>query len=316
MDKEKRSLLIAAAKEGRFDEVGKILGMPLDPRKPWAAVLEAVADVDTTGVGEDLFAYDVDEDVKEVYVLANNGASINSVQVVPSAPNTVAFNDISSREYRVHLFDLYRAKYSVLGKKKKAATRSLDAKEIKYVLDLGLASVPVGNQLTGVADEKFKFPDIVDLVEKIEDYADDMILVVGSSINRDLITMDYDENKYHSLKSALADLGIAKIKVTGKVKTDGGGDEALMDSMKCLLVGRSAVNGRPIKVSRRELPEDFEGIKMEKDALKQRATILSPAVMNVGTDRKPSVALWGVESLAVVCTNTKALASFEKTVTP
>ena len=305
-----------AAREGNFTEVAKIVGEPLDPRKLVPDVVKLICDIDTTGVGVDLYSYDVDEDVKEVFVLANNAATITSQQVSPTSPNSVAFNDIASREYRFHLYDLYRAKYDIVGKKKKAITRSMDAKEIKLVLDVALAAVPGANAATGVADAKFKYPDLIDMIEDVMDYGDRFVLVAGSSPFKDMILWDYDENKYHSLKDALEDLGIERVRVSGTVNTDGGGAEALLDANKVLLVALNSITGKPIKFSRRELPGDFEGIKEEKDAAKQRVVIISPAIMNVGSDRLPSVGVVGLESIAIVATNSKCLASFEKTYTP
>lgn len=302
-----------AAREGNFTEVAKIVGEPLDPKKPYPEVVKLIADVDTTGVGVDLYSFDVDEDVKEVYILANNAATITTVQVTPSNPNTVTFNDIASREYRFHLYDLYRAKYDIVGKKKKAITRSMDAKEIKLVLDVALAAVPGANAETGEADAKFKYPNLIDMIEDVMDYGDNFVLVAGASVWKDMILWDYDENKYRSLKDALEDLGIARVRVSGTVKTDGGGAEALLDADKIILVALNSVTGKPIKFSRRELPSGFEGIKEEKDATKQRIVIISPAIMNVGADRLPSVGAVGLESIAIVATNSKCLASFEKT---
>ena len=302
-----------AAREGNFTEVAKIVGEPLDPLKPYPEVVKLICDVDTTAVGIDLYSFDVDEDVKEVYVLANNAATITSVQVTPSSPNSVSFNDIASREYRFHLYDLYRAKYDIVGKKKKAITRSMDAKEIKLVLDVALAAVPGANAHTGEADAKFKYPDLIELIEDIMDYGDKFVLVAGASVWKDMILWDYDENKYRSLKEALEDLGIDRVRISGTVKTDGGGAEALLNADKVLLVALNSVTGKPIKFSRRELPGDFEGIKEEKDAAKQRVVIISPAIMNIGADRLPSVGAVGLESIAIVATNSKCLSSFEKT---
>lgn len=310
--------LIKAARENDFISIAKIIGEPLDPKKANAKVIEAICDISITSAGEDLYKFDVDEDVKEVYVLADATGNVTSAQVTRLTESSVAFVDLASREYFVALYDLYRAKYDMLGKKKKAITRSLNAKEILMVLNVGLAAAAgAGNDLQSGAGEKFKYPDMVALLEKVQDYGDGFVLVCGAEIYHDMIMWDYDENKYHSLKDALADLGIERIRISGTadVATDGAGAVKLLDPKKALLVATNTEVGiRPLSFSRRELPADFIGLDETKDTAKQRITIVTPAVYPAGANRKPAVAIVAFESLAAVGTNGKAVASFEKTV--
>ena len=307
--------LAQAAYAGDYRKMAEIVGEPLDPRKEYPEIVKLLCDTGVTEAGTDLYSFDTDEDTKEVYILANNASTITTVQVTPSSPSSVSFNDVASREYWVHLFDLYRAKYDIVGKKKKAITRSMDAKEIKYVLDIGVAAVPDDNKITLRSGKtKFVYPDLIDMIEDIMDYSDNFVLVCGAQVWKDMILWDYDENKYHNLKDALADLGITKVRVSGTVKTDGGAATALMNTNKALLVGLNSVTGKPIKFSRKELPGDFEGVKEERDVAKQRTIIITPAIMTTpgAATRQPSVAYVGIESIAIVATNTKALALFTR----
>ena len=310
--------LIKAARENDFIEIAKIIGEPLDPKKPNPKVVEAICDAGTTAAGEDLFKFDVDEDVKEVYVLADEDANVNSIKITRLTEGSVGFVDLASREYFVALYDLYRAKYDMLGKKKKAITRSLNAKEILMVLTVGLAAAAgAGNDIQGVADAKFKYPDMIALLEKVQDYGDGFVLVCGAEVFHDMIMWEYDENKYHSLKDALEDLNVTRIRISGTadVKTDGAGAVKLLDPKFALLVATNTEVGiRPLSFSRRIIPADFIGIDETKDTEKQRVTLVTPAVYPAGANRKPAVSVVAFESLAVVATNGKAIASFEKTV--
>lgn len=307
--------LAKAAIEKDFVEVAKIVGEPLDPKKVFPKIIELIADTDVTGVGVLYYNYDVDEDTKEVYVLADKNGTVTSLQISPTDPTPLSFTDIASREYFFHLFDLYRAKYDIVGKKKKAITRSLDIKEIALTLGVALAAVPDGNKHTlATGKTKFRYPDLIEMLEDVQDYGDNFVLIMGATIAKDVVLWNYDENKYHSLKEALEDLGIKRVRVpAGKIST-GGTPADVFAPTKALLIALNSVVGKPLKFSRRELPGDFEGIKEERDDAKQRIIVISPAIMTKpgATSRLPSVGAVGLESLCICCINSKSLSLFTR----
>lgn len=299
-----------ATEKGNYPEIARIIGAPIDPRKPYPKVVEAICDTEPPASPEEyLFYFDVDEDVKEVYTLSNT-ATVTVQKITPTAPNAVVFAGVQSKAYRVHISDLLSAKFDVIGKKKNAVVRSLDAKEIKKVLDVGLAGVPGANQFSlasGVT--RFTYDKLVDMIEAVADYGEDYVLVMGSNIWRDIITWDYDENKYHSIKAMTDDLDVEMIKVTGTLKEDGGSETAILDANKALLVARNTVVGKPFSFGRK-LIASAKVLGEETDEPKQRKIAVLPAVIANGEE--PSVTVWGFEEIACVLKNSKAIASFER----
>jgi len=299
-----------AVAKGDWLTVSRIIGAPLDPRKPNPDIVSAICEIqEPADPTEYLFYFDVDEDVKEVYTLTNTG-TITCQTITPGTPSAVPFANFMSKCYSVHIVDLMNAKFDIIGKKKVAVGRSLDAKEIKKVLDLALTGTPGANQLApDSGDTFFTYAKLLEMRKLIGDYSDDFVLIVGADVDQEILLWDYNENKYHSLKEALADLRIEIIKVSGTLKLDGGAEEAIFAANKALLVGRSSVVGRPISFGRK-LIASVSMLGGEVDEAKQRIVIVQPALCRDG--EAPKVSTWGMEQFNAVVINSKALASYEK----
>ena len=308
--KAKEEMKKVVTSPNMFLELGsKIFGQPVDPLRPYPKLVEMVADIDTTEAGEDVYKFDVDEDTKEVYYIDTN-SNVTSSKVTPNTVSSVTFTDALTKEYYVAFSDLLTAKYDVIARKKQTITRALDAIEIKRTLLIIDAAVAAGNRVVlATGETKFKYTHLIAMREKVKDYGDNFILIVGSQIDNDIILWDYDENKYQSLQAALADLKISIVRVVGGVTIDGSA-KVILNANKALLVAlNTELAGKPIKFSRKMLNRVEIGAG-EVDAGLQRATIVSPAIMPVGSNRVPSVGVLGFESVAVVNVNSKAQAGF------
>lgn len=287
----------------------KVFGQPVDPLRPYPKLVEMVADVDTTEVGEDVYKFDVNEDTKEVYYIDTN-STVTSSKVTPDSVASVSFTDALTKEYYVTFTDLLAAKYDVIARKKVTIARALDAVEIKRTVLVLDAAIAVGSRVVlGSSETKFKYTHLISMREKIKDYGDNFVLIVGSQIDEDIIRWDYDENKYQSLQAALADLKISIVRVVGSV-TIGGVAKSILATNKAILVAlNTELAGKPVKFSRRML-NPIEILGGDIDGAMQRATIVTPAIMPVGSNRIPSVGVVGFESLAVVNVNSKAQSGF------
>jgi len=304
----KAQMKAAVSSDRMFLELAKIWGEPLDPLRPYPKVIEMIADVDTTEAGENTYSFDTDEDTKEVYHIDAN-SNVTSSQVTPNAVATVNFVDVLTKEYYVAFTDLLTAKYDVIARKKKTVNRALNADEIKKMVLIADAAIPSANRVVlASGTTKFTYSNLISMREKVKDYGDNFVLVVGSQIDQDIILWDYDENKYHSLKQALADLNIEIVRVVGAVSIDGS-SASLLGTNKAILVATNTEAGKPFKFSRKML-DRIEIVGGE--VVQQRAIIVSPAIMPVGANRKPAVGVCGFESIAAVCVNTKALAGFTR----
>lgn len=319
--KAKEELKKAVTDGKLFAEVARIIGEPLDPLRPYPKVVEMLCEVsEPADKGEDVYKFDVDEDVKEVFYINANG-QVTSTQVTPATPSQINFCDVLTTEFYVAFTDLLKAKYDVLGRKKVTIGRALNADEIKKTLlvhDSAIINDADHRIVLGSGETKFKYSHLIAMREAIKDYGDGFVLVVGSQIDEDIILWDYDENKYHSLKEALADLRIEIVRVVGKVSigdqttspyNQSSSEKSLLNANKAILVALNTEAGKPAVFCRRMI-DSLELLGGEIDAQMQRATILSPAIMPVGTKRIPAVGVVGFESVALAVRNNKAIAGF------
>ena len=287
----------------------KVVGEPIDPLKPYAPVVDAVAETDTVAAGDDYLSYDVEEDTKYVYII-NNAGVVTQQAFVPGEPSGATFYPCLTRQEKIHIVDLLTARYDIIAKKRIAVGRALDAIEIQKVIALLNSGTPSGNRVLLASGEvKFKFSHLLDMRAKVQDYASKFALILGSQVEDDMIRWDYDENKYHSIKDMFDELGITPLRVFGAV-TIGGSPTNLIHTNKAYLVGIDGVKGKPISVGRRILPDKFAVLGGEKDTQKQRMTLITPALMQVGATTEPAMGITGFESFAAVLTNSKVLATF------
>ena len=311
IEKAKAQLKAAVSSDRMFLELAKVWGEPLDPLRPYPKVVELLCDVDTTEAGENTYAFDVDEDTKEVYYITTD-STVTSSKVTPNSVSTVSFVDTLTKEFYVTFTDLLTAKYDVIARKKKTVTRALNANEIKKIVLIADAAVAAGNRVTlASGSSKFTYSNLISMRELIKDYGDNFVLLVGAQIDQDIILWDYDENKYHSLKQALSDLSIQIVRVVGSLTVDSYAAQ-ILGTNKAILVALNTEAGKPFKFSRKML-DRIEIVGGE--IAQQRAIIVSPAIMPVGSNRIPSVGVVGFESIAAVCVNSKAVAGFHRGLT-
>ena len=197
-------------------EVAKILGEPKDPRKPVTDLVAKTCEVDFALPTDHVFYYDVLLETDIIYVVTSTGA-ITQQNVTADSDVELTFVDIQTPEYFVKLIDLAKAKESVLKRKLKTINRSLNAEENYRVVSAIDTAIQSGNAVTLRSGEtKFVYPDLIDMIDNVEDYGSKFVLICSSTIAKDIRLWDYDENKYHSLKDALNIAGHeALVLVTG-----------------------------------------------------------------------------------------------------
>lgn len=304
----KKELREATARMDYFS-MARIIDAPIDPRKPVADIITKVANIIPAATpGEDLFYYDVIEDVKTVYALATDG-TVTAIAVTPSTPSAVSFIKTQSPVYNIQIVDLNSAKFDIIGKKKKAISNSLDCKEVYDIINLLIAGATgAGNAFTlDTAKTFLDFPKILELLNSISSYGDKYVLITGANCDNDIVLTDYNENKNQSVLAMLDRLGIEKIKLTGKITINGTVSD-IIDPNKAILVATSTLAGKPVDFGRKKLVPGL-AINGNSDA-KLRLSVVIPVIPKGG--ESPSVGLWGYGEIAAVVTNSKALATFDR----
>lgn len=296
-------------------EIARIIGEPRDPRKPYPEVVSLVCETQTAEPSEYTYQFDVLDETDKVYVITSTGA-VTQENVSPDTPGLMTFIDVASPEYYVKITELADAKERTLARKMDTINRALNAWETKKVIDLIDAAVPVGNQFDlSSGYTAFTFQDLVYMIQSITDYADNYVLLAGTTIDQDIKLWDWRDNKYTSLALALKDLNVNIKRVFGTVTVDSS-PVSILSATKAYLIGLQGVSGKPVLFVRKRLSGlDFlGGVNAENGEKPERFVYVSPNPVPVagGSDRFLAIGIIGYEKIAAAVTNPKALASFSR----
>lgn len=294
-------------------ELARIVGEPIDPKKPYPELVSLLCETDTASPDEYYYYYDVLAETDKVYVVTASG-EVTQENVTPDTPAQITFIDVASPEYYVKITDLASAKEKTLARKVKTINRAMNAWETYKVLSLINSSVPAGNQFTlSSGANHFNYYDLVTMIDSIIDYADQYVLVVGSVIDKDIKLWDWLDNKYTSLAAALKDLNVQIVRQFGSVTIDGS-SYSIMSANHAYLVGLSTSIGKPLLFVRKQLNDiDLMGGAIKENGEKpQRIVFISPNPIHAtsGTNRYLAVGMTGFEEIALACVNSYALARF------
>lgn len=304
--------------KGKYDplELARIVGEPVDPRKPYPDLINAVCDTDTADPDEYYYSYDVLDETDKVYVVTSTG-EITQENVTPDTPTQLSFADIVSPEYWVKLTELAKAKERTLARKTKTINRAMNAYENYNVLTLIDAAVPVGNQFTlRSGNSRFDYKDLVLMINAVTDYADQYVLIAGTQIDLDIKLWNFEDNKNQSLSQALEDLNVTIFRQFGSVTIDGG-STSILSSTVAYLVGLQTEAGRPVLFVRKRLDDiDLLGGAIFRNGDKpQRIVYVSPNPIHTtggSTKRYLGVGITGYEEYAAAVINSKAIAKFTR----
>jgi len=292
-------------------EIARTLGEPKDPRKPYTLLQEKVCELDTADPDEYVYYFDVLQDTDKVYTTVANGVTQQAVS--PDTPSLLSFVDIASPEYYIKITDLADAKERVLARKVATINRALNAWENYKILTTINAAVQASN-IHGLKSgvNHFNFENLIDMIDGLLEYAGEFVLVAGSQIDKDIKLWDWTDNKYHSLKEALADLSVDIIRINQTVTIDGS-STSVLDTNTAYLVGIDSEVGKPNLFVRKRLDsiKILGGVITEKGDMPERLIFVSPNPITVtGTARYLAVGVTGYENVVIATTNPYALARF------
>lgn len=304
--------------ENKYDalELARILGEPKDPKKPYPEVVNLVCETDTADPDEYTYYFDVLAETDKVYIITSSG-EITQENVSPDTPALMTFIDIASPEYYVKITDLAKAKERTLARKVTTINRALDAWESQKIVALTDAAVPAGNQFTLTSGaSRFTYENLVEMIDAVADYADNYVLLAGTTIDKDIKLWDWNDNKNTSLALALKDLNVQIVRQFGNVTTDGSSSKILSEN-KAYLYGLVGVSGKPLLFVRKKLNDiDLMGGAIYENGTKpERLVFVSPNPVHAttGTSRYLAVGLTGYEEIAAAVTNPYAIARFVRT---
>lgn len=299
-------------------EVAKIMGEPKDPRRPVTDLIAKVCEVDFADPLDYVYFFDVLLETEKIYIVTSSG-EITQENVTPDTPALLSFIDVQSPEYFVKLIDLAKAKESVLTRKLKTINRALNAEENYMVINLIDGAIQSGKSITLRSGQtKFVYPDLIDMIDLIEDYGSNFVLICGATVAKDIKLWDYDENKYHSLHDALVDLAVEIIRIptTHKVTRDDVVTQIIAANVAYLVALDTEV-GKPITFVRKRLGDiDLLGtaIKSLGDKAERWIFASSQPVTHVSAGKRYlAVGLVGIEEVVIAASNAYAFAKFTRT---
>lgn len=298
-------------------ELAKILGQPLDPRKPYPNLVEALCETDSADPDEHVYYYDVLKDTDKVYVITSTG-EVTPVNVTPDADVEFTFVDTASPEYYVKLTDLAKSKERVLARKKATINRALNAKELHYILSLIIAGCPGGNKFSlASGEERFNITHLVDMIDVVKDYGDAYVLLVSSVVEKDIILWNWNDNKNIDIFRTFEKLNVKLQRIPNEQVTIDGTPTDLIASNRAYLIStasESSIGRKPLLFVRRRL-NDLEllgGVISESGEKPERLIFTSPNPMNVGGTRYLAVGLTGYEEVVGALVNPYAIAQFTR----
>jgi len=296
-------------------EVAKILGEPKDPRRPYTMLQSTICETATAEPEDYVYSFDVLMDTDIVYVITSSG-ELTQVNVTPDNPTLLTFIDVASPEYYIKITDLAKKKEDVLARKTKTIERAMNAYENRLIVSAIDGAVQTARQFDLSSGHKgFSYDVLIDMLDSVIDYGDKFVLIAGTTVAKDIVLWDWTENKYHSLKEALADLNIEIIRVNQTVTIDGG-STAVIASTKAYLVATDTEVGKPVLFVRKKMDSIsvLGGVVSTSGEQPERLIITSHNPMTVlsGSKRYLAVGVTGYEELVIAITNPYALACFTR----
>lgn len=301
----------------RFDplELAKIIGEPLDPRKPYTDVIESVCFTDTAEPNEYVYYHVATNVTNQVYTITSTG-TVTSSAVTPETPTQFTFVDNATPEYYVKINELASAKEATLARVLKLINQTLNMKENKYIFDLAIAGAQFSNTLTS-AQMRYSYNDLVTQLLDVVDYGDQYVLFVGSTIDKDILLWNWNDNKYQSLSDAFKGLGIQKIRMgVGNLTVDTNAAARQLAANKAILVATSTELGKPFVFVRKKLNDiDLLGATIKSEGEKpQRLVFVSPNPITAsgGTTRYMAIGITGYEQIVAACVNGYCVSQFTR----
>jgi len=297
-------------------EVARIIGEPIDPRKPYGDIIPLIATTAYADPNEYVYYFDVLNETDIVYTITSTGA-VTSTAVTPDSPAAFTFIDIASPEYYVKITDLASAKEATLARKLETINRSLNMYETKYMFDL--ASTATGTstfQHTLTSGRMtFSYNDLILMIQDVVDYGDNYVLLVGSELDTDMKLWNWNDNKYINLLSAFADLGVQKVRMgVGNVTIDANSPARRLAANTGYLVATSTEMGKPFLFVRKRLNDiDLLGAAIKQNGDRPERLVFAspnPITASGGTTRYLAVGLTGYEQIVAACVNPYAVARF------
>jgi hypothetical protein len=286
-------------------EFAYLANTPYDAEQPIPEVIAKTCKVERLAKGDRYWYYAIGPTTKTVYTVSNGG--VTQVNVTPDSQTELTLASYTTPEEYVYLEELLTAAYDVIGNKTKDAMEAMNRKEIKDVLDVMIASAVARSQtfVNDSGDTALDFPKLEEMTRSLELYGTDFILITGSTVSADVRLMNYNANKFQSVK--LSDLGINEwIKMPAFQYTHSGTQTVMASDKAILVVSSDVANERPVHFVRR-MTTDISGT-----GDKERVIVNLGPRTQVGSTPKVALSVVAFEQYGVVQPNPYGTAVYQR----
>lgn len=294
--------------------IAKTIGEVYDLELPIPEVISAIARFERVAVGEHLF-YNVPAAITKAVRTITSGCVITQTKVTPNSRTEVSWIDLVSEQVYVCLHDWLKGDHDVLTFNADMIQEAMDRKEIYSVLALALAgAVSESNVYTlRSGEDKFVYPDLVDMARSIARYGKDLVLITGGDITTDIMLMNYDADKNSSV--SIFDVVNKHIPIEELSVTINGTPTTVLDANVAILVAVSdAKKNRSLLVARRSLAQVTQKSDTEYvDVNAERVIVSTGNTVNVANELKLSKGFVGYEEFSATSLNDKVYAKFTRT---
>ena len=297
-----------------IDRAYMLINEPIDPNLRCAVELKDIVNYREAEAGEtvEYFASSAqDRAADDIYVAAGDG-QITFHKIALKSTTALTFVGLQSKLETVLIDEILNSKdQTALAQKKDSIIRAMDSEEVRRILNLCLAAST--QEITKASGEDI-LDVIINMKQKVSNYATDYILLVASNVMDEIEKYDKENvdnfNYKMSILEEIGKLGIKKIvKVLGNPGYAGGDTPVLADG-KAILVGRNSnlAKGRPIFFTRRKFSGEIAELSGAKDGAVRLINVANtPIPVNAGNTNTLGYGVFGYESIIQVLTNFRAV---------
>jgi hypothetical protein len=307
-------------------EMAKIIGEPKDPRKPYPELISKICETESTDPEDFTYYFTSEMETEKIYVITSNGA-VTQEYVSLHDPVLLTYVDVATPEYYVKLTDYLRKKEDVFARKNRTINRALNAEELRLTTSL-LDSAADGSGKSfdlSSGQTRFRFPDLIDMIEQVQDFGDEYVFVTGAQVDKDLKLWDWEDNKYRNFQQAFSELTVDKVRISlsGAAATyqrdpdnsSGLSSVNVLDANKAFLVAKNTEMGKPLLFVRKKVDtiEQLGGYVTTNGDAPERVVFTSPNPVSVQAgNRYLAVGITGYEQIIAVVTNQYGICRFRR----
>jgi hypothetical protein len=296
-------------------EIAKVIGVPIDPNLQVPVVVSEICNIETAEPGEEVKYYAAyDANVDDVYTADSNGV-ITAHKLTPNAATALTFQGLQSKLEYVLINDVMAGSNGnspdtgVLGGKKAAISRGMDKEEVRRLMALCLAQA--SQEVTQASGEDL-YDLIVKMVHKVEDYGDNYVLLVGSTVKEAIDVYDKvnaDNFNYRvGLDEYLKKAGIKVVKVAGIFTNSTGSAQRMLAVDKLVLIARDSTiaAGKPLTFIRRKVNPEIAKMMNAESAERLVSVAQAPSIID-GTNNLLGYGVFGFEAVIECMQNKYAI---------